>query len=152
MKKLLIFLMSVFSITSVNADTEIYDDKIEQRRESLTLNKVIFVDHDLNRIELKTRNNKTISKHQTIKISLQKVGGRRSPTDTLEIWSVMKNHTDHDLQVEGRTMFFDRDEVPLDDQTAWKRMYIPANSFATYREYSISPEAAFYIVEIREGR
>ena len=75
-----------------------------------------------------------------------------SSTDTLEIWSVMKNHTDHDLQVEGRTMFFDRDEVPLDDQTAWKRMYIPANSFATYREYSISPEAAFYIVEIREGR
>lgn len=149
MKKLLIVLISIFGINNVSAETVIHDDKIEQRREGLTLNKVIFVDHELNRVELNTRKK---TKHHTIKVSLQKVGGRRSPTGTLEIWSVMKNHTDHDLQVEGRAMFFDRDEIPLDDQTAWKRMYIPANSFATYREYSLSPEASFYIIEIREGR
>jgi uncharacterized protein YcfL len=148
MKKLVLLLM--FSVTCAFAqETKIYDDKIEQRREGLNLNKVIFVDHALNRVELNEKKN---SKHQTIKVSLQKAGARRSPTNSLEIWSVLKNHTDHDLQLEGRAMFFDSDEVPMNDQTAWKRMYIPANSFATYREFSISPQASYFIIELREGR
>lgn len=122
---------------------------IEQRHERLTMNKVVFVDHDLNRVELDKHLN---SAQHIIKISLQKAGSRRTSTNNLEIWSVLKNHTDHDLQVQARAMFFDADEVPVDDQTAWKRIYISANSFATYREFSISPLAAFYIVELREGK
>lgn len=148
MKKLLL-LFVLISSCALAQEVKIYDDKIEQRREGLNLNKVIFVDHALNRVELNEKKN---TRHQTIKVSLQKAGARRSPTSSLEIWSVLKNHTDYDLQVEGRALFFDADEVPMDDQSAWKRMYIPANSFATYREFSISPQASYFIIELREGR
>lgn len=123
--------------------------EIEQRHESLTMNKVIFVDHDLNRVEF---NEFLKSSQQIIKVSLQKVGSRRTDTGSLEVWTVLKNHTDYDLQVQARAMFFDGDEVPIDDQSVWKRLYIPANSFATYREFSVSPLADYYIVELREGK
>lgn len=149
MNKILILFLFV-SATFVSADdVKIIDDKIEQRREGLSLNKVIFVDHALNRVELNEKRN---TRHETIKVSLQKAGARRSPTNSLEVWSVLKNHTDYDLQVEGRATFFDSDEVPMNDQTAWKRLYVPANSFGTYREFSISQQAAYFIIELREGR
>lgn len=151
MKNLWLVMLLVLTNHVLAQEVEIYDDNIEQRREELTLNRVIFVDHELNRVVLKEGFfNET--KHQTLKVSLQKAGARRSPTDSLEVWSVLKNHTDYNLQVEGRATFFDADEVPLGDQTAWKRMYIPANSFATYREFSMSPMASYFIIELREGR
>lgn len=158
MKQFITASLLLLSMVS-NAETVIYDDRIEQRRESLTLNKVIFVDHDLNRIELVKNgriaaflSNKDTSYKQTIKVSVQKVGAKRSPTHSLEVWSVLKNHTDFDLQVEGRAIFFDADEVPLNDRTAWKRLYIPANSFGTYRDFSVSPLADYFVVELREGK
>lgn len=148
--KYLILILFMLPYLGHAEQVKIVDDKIEQRRESLTLNKVVFVDHQLNRVEV--NEGWFGSNNHTIKVSLQKAGSRKTSTDFLEVWSVLKNHTDYDLQVEGRTLFFDKDEVPVDDQTAWKRMYISANSFGTYREVSISPLAAYFVIELREGK
>ncbi|MEL0068393.1 MAG: hypothetical protein VW874_09030 [Gammaproteobacteria bacterium] len=146
-------LVLAFSTTFALAEkkTKIIDDKNEQRREGLSdnMNRVVFVDHDLNRTIL---NEKKGTKKKTVKVSLQKAGARRTPTNSLEVYSVFKNHTDYDLQVQARATFFDSDEIPLNDTTAWKRMYIPANSFGTYRDFSISPMASYFIVEVREGK
>ncbi|RDV28035.1 hypothetical protein DXV75_03460 [Alteromonas aestuariivivens] len=146
--KIMLLALLTWLPVSFAQETKIYDDKIEQRREGLSLNKVVFVDHSLNRVELNEKND---TRHQTIKVSLQRAGARRTPTNSLEAWSVLKNHTDYNLQVEGRVSFFDADEIPLDDVTAWKRVYIPANSVATYRDFSINPQAAYFVIELREG-
>lgn len=149
-------LLLLFISTFNHADIDIIDDKIEQRRAGLDFNKVIFIDHDLNRVELRQHKDLINGTYQTtkqvIKVSLQKAGARRTATRSLEVYSVLKNHTDYDLQVEARTLFFDADQIPLNDQTAWKRVYLPINAFGTYKEFSVSPLASYFITEIREAR
>jgi len=149
MKYFLVVVGFVVSTAYAGEPTKLIDDKNMQRREELNFNKVIFVDHKLNRIILNEKNKTT---HQTLKVSLQKYGARLSQTNSLEVYTILKNHTDYDQQVEARTIFFDAAQTPLDDTSAWTRMYIPANSFGTYREYSVSPDAKYYVVEIREGK
>jgi len=64
---------------------------------------------------------------------------------------VIRNRTDHPLQVEGRTSWFDPAGIPVDGPSAWQRVFLPPNSVNTYRETSISNQATQYYVEIREG-
>lgn len=151
MRYIILLLLGLSMSATYAEKTKIIDDKNEQRRQGISesMNRVIFVDHDLNRTIL---NEKKGTKKKKIKVSLQKAGARRSPTNSLEVFSVFKNHTDYDLQVQARATFFDGDEIPLNDTTAWKRMYIPANSFGTYRDFSVSPMASYFIVEVREGK
>mgnify|MGYP001402997557 CR=1 FL=1 len=115
---------------------------------------VVFIDHKLNRIELaKIFANTVISNERTIvKVTAERFGSKRTDTGTLRAWTVVKNRTDHDLQVEGRVIFFDQDLIPLGDTTAWKRMHIPANGIGTYRDSSLSFDASHYVIELREGR
>lgn len=87
------------------------------------------------------------------KIAVEGTGARRTPTRSLEVWAQLRNRTDFPLQIEARTQFFDRDEAPIEGPSAWKRIYLPANSTAPYREVSLGVDnREFYIVEIREGR
>ena len=92
-------------------------------------------------------------KHKRSKIAVESTNSRRTPTGTLEIWAVLRNRTDHPLQVEGRAQFFDADKVPSDGPTAWQRVYLPPQSVATYKEFSTKiHEVSYYYVELREGR
>lgn len=87
------------------------------------------------------------------KITVESTNSRRTPTGTLEAWGVLRNRTDHPLQIEGRTTFFDQYEVPVEKPTAWQRVILPPNGVAAYREFSTrQDEVAFYYIEIREGR
>ncbi len=87
------------------------------------------------------------------KIAVESTNARRSPTGTVEVWAVLRNRTDYPLQIEGRVQFFDRDQAPVEGPTAWQRVYLPANSVATYKEFSTKVmEIGYYYIEIREGR
>ena len=87
------------------------------------------------------------------KLAVESTNARRSPTGTVEVWTVLRNRTDYPLQIEGRTQFFDSDQAPVEGPTAWHRIYLPPNSIGTYREFSTKVmEIGYYYIEIREGR
>jgi len=87
------------------------------------------------------------------KIAVEMTSSRRSPTGTLEVWAVLRNRTDHDLQVQGRVQFFDQQKAPMEGPTPWKRIMMSANSVASYKEFSTNiHNIAYYYIEIREGR
>ena len=64
----------------------------------------------------------------------------------------MRNRTNFDLQIEGRTTFFDSRKVPIEKPTAWRRVFLPANSIGSYTELSTGVEVAHYYIEVREAR
>ena len=87
------------------------------------------------------------------KIAVESTGARRSPTGTLEAWTLLRNRTDYPLQVEGRVQFFDANKAPLEGPTSWQRIMLPANSVSSYSEFSTKVhDIAYYYIEIREGR
>ena len=86
------------------------------------------------------------------KIAIQGSDSSRSDTGTVQVWVRIRNRTDYHMQVEARTQFYDADETPLAKPSAWQRLQLSPNTISTYRENSLGPDAAFYYVEIREGR
>ncbi|QYJ78937.1 DUF1425 domain-containing protein [Shewanella acanthi] len=122
-----------------------------QRTNDSELNTIVFIDHDLNRTDL----NKTLfgtNVKTTVKVTIDRSGMSRTDTGNLEVWTVLRNRTDYDLQVEGKAIFFDASTKPLHDESNWRRVYIPANGTATYSETSLNSQAANFVVELREGR
>ena len=87
------------------------------------------------------------------KIAVEGTNAKRTATGTLQVWAMLRNRTDHPLQIEGRAQFFDESQAPLEGPTAWQRVSLPANSVATYRENSTHTDrVAYYYIEVREGR
>jgi len=87
------------------------------------------------------------------KITVESSGAKRTPSGTLEVWALIRNRTNHPLQIEGRTNFFDASRAPVDLATAWKRLYLPPLGIETYRAQStLVYEIQYYMVELREGR
>ena len=122
-----------------------------QRTMAMGMDTIVFIDHELNRTDIR----KSFTGDQlidTVKLTVESSGVRRSATGTLEVWAVLRNRTDYDLQAEGKTQFYDNGQAPLTDQSAWKRVYIPANGTSVYRESSLNQLAEHFIVEVREGR
>ena len=87
------------------------------------------------------------------KIAVESTDAKRTPTGTLEVWTVLRNRTDSPLQIEGRTTFFDAGKAPVEKPSAWQRVMLPPQSVATYRDYSTkTDDVSYYYIEIREGR
>lgn len=87
------------------------------------------------------------------KIAVERTNARRSPTGTVEAWATFRNRTDFPLALECRTHFFDRDQAPVEAPSAWKRIFLPAQSIANYNEFSTNiMDVGHYYVEVREAR
>jgi hypothetical protein len=87
------------------------------------------------------------------KIAVERTDTRRTPTGTLEAFAVLRNRTDHDLQIEGRTFFFDHDRLEAEAPTAWQRLHLAPNSTGTYKGASLKTTGiAYYYIELREAR
>jgi len=87
------------------------------------------------------------------KIAVESTNSRRTETGTVEVWAILRNRTDHPLQLEGRVQFFDQTQAPVEGPTAWQRIYLPPNAVATYTEISTRVmDVGNYYIEIREGR
>ncbi|MFQ5450238.1 MAG: hypothetical protein ACE5E9_06385 [Nitrospinaceae bacterium] len=86
------------------------------------------------------------------KISVEQSEFRRTPTGTMEVLTILRNHTNFPLQIEGKTHFFDKNKSP-GEVTAWQRVQLPPKGIGTYKAFSTQGEEAhFYHIEIREGR
>ncbi|RUO70980.1 hypothetical protein [Pseudidiomarina salinarum] len=122
-----------------------------QRTQTNEMNTIVFIDHALNRTDI-TRTPFGDRVRDTVKVTLDRSGMRNTETGQLEVWTTIRNRTDYDLQVEGKAMFFDADQAPLMDESMWRRVYVPANGTAVYREMSLNNRAQYFLVELREGR
>lgn len=122
-----------------------------QRTQTNELNTIVFIDHQLNRTDI-TNTFMGQDIVDTVKITLDRSGVSNTATGQLEVWTILRNRTDYDLQVEGKALFFDSNKAPLMDESMWRRVYVPANGTAVYRETSINNRAEYFLVELREGR
>jgi len=95
---------------------------------------------------------KSLQDRKTGKLAVENSGARRTATGTVEAYAVIRNRTDHPLQIEGRTQFFDSMGIPLGAPSQWQRLYLDPQSINGYRELSTGTgEVAHYYIEIREG-
>lgn len=96
---------------------------------------------------------KALQDRRSGKLAIERSGARRTETGTLEVFAVIRNRTDHALQIEGRTQFLDDLGVPVEAPSQWKRLYLDPQSVNGYREFSTRVNGvAHYYVEIREGQ
>lgn len=87
------------------------------------------------------------------KVMVQSANARRTETNSVQVATMLVNCTDHPLQVEGRTHFFDAGYAETEAPSAWRRIYLPPRTVATYSERSAGTNGiSTYLVELREGR
>lgn len=121
----------------------------------LRMNSVAILDRDLQNwyVYEMPIGKKLVEHGKAGKIAVERTDSRRTATGTLETYALLRNRTNHDLQIEGRVQFFDQSEAPVEGPTTWQRLMLPANSVATYKEFSTLVDGInYYYIEIREGR
>jgi len=153
MKKLILgFLIMALSATSIFAEDskQVIGANPTQRVAKLDMNRIMFVDHDLNRTFFTKNFLFKDKRHDVIRVSVERYGDKRD-TGFLEAWVMFRNHTDFVQQIEARVTFFDEYEAPVGDTTAWQRVPLSANSFGTYKELCIDQAAQYFFVEVREA-
>jgi PBP1b-binding outer membrane lipoprotein LpoB len=107
----------------------------------LQMNTVVIIDQELQVID------------GPGKIAVENTGARRTATGTLEVWATIRNRTNHPLQIEGHTNFYDNNQAPVDLSTSWERIYLPALSTGSYKAKStLIHGVTYYMIELREGR
>lgn len=149
MNKLITLIFLYFFALNTTALEEAFDTRQQAAGLEDQFDQVVYIDHNLNRVELP----KIFSPQRTVlKVTTERFGAKKSETGTLKVIATLKNRTDYDLQIEGRVLFFDQDYFPSEDATAWQRIYLPGNGIGTYRNSSLSFDAAHYIIELREAR
>lgn len=130
--------------------------KVEESHEvnGLKMNSVAILDRSLQRSYVYENDVTGIREHGTIgKIAVESTGSRRTATGTLETWALLRNRTNHTLQVEGKVQFFDKDKAPIEGPSLWQRLVLSPNSTVSYKESSLGVEGiAYYYIEVREGR
>jgi hypothetical protein len=86
------------------------------------------------------------------KVTVESTNARRTPTNTLESWAILRNRTDYPLQLEARASFYDVHQAPLEGPTAWQRLYLPPNATAHFKTSSTRTDVGYYQIEVKEGR
>ncbi|THB73613.1 MAG: hypothetical protein D6B25_14885 [Desulfobulbaceae bacterium] len=92
------------------------------------------------------------SRKATRAIAVERIGIRPTATGTKEVWAMIRNETDTDLQIEGRVSWFDQYQAPREGPGAWKRIILNANSVVTFTDMSTRPDSVYYMIDLREGR
>jgi len=109
------------------------------------MNSVVFVDKSLNFV----KNGGFVSNEvNVIKLTVDKHGSKALPSGSMEVWAVIKNHTDYDQEIQVGTQFYDIDQAPSEFEAVQQRMFITKNSTKTYRQTSVKQNMKFYRVEI----
>lgn len=85
-------------------------------------------------------------------IAIQKHGARRTETSALETIVEVRNRTDKNLTVELRSTYYDEQQLPLGNPSAWQPLNLPPQGTANYSEKSLQPNAVHYLVEVRRGQ
>jgi hypothetical protein len=109
-------------------------------------------DDNLPGTQIRWNNVSLLDKSIENKILVEGTNSRRTATNTLEVWALLRNRTDYPLQIEARASFFDVSQAPLEGPTAWQRVMLPPNANGHYKEFSTRVNIGFYTIEVREGR
>ncbi len=120
----------------------------QQRTEDHGYNTVLFTDYDLNR----NFKDGLIGPNKVIRLTSTGHGIQRTDTGTSQVWVELRNHTDYDYRVEARTRFYTEGGMPTDAEPVWRRLTVPANGNAVYREKSVGTERLQAVVEGRQPR
>lgn len=119
------------------------------------MNSVIYTDKSLNEVKTLRIFESTFDTSffvHNLKVSVQKQGIKASPTGTAEAWVMLKNHTEQNINIQGRVQYFDQSQAPSEAVSAWQRVFIPANGSGVYKELAINQDSTYYQIEFREGR
>ena len=82
---------------------------------------------------------------------VERSGGRRSQTNTIEVYATLRSRLNEPSRIIARARFFDASQRPL-DVTQWTTLFLERRGLADYTALSTSPEAAAFIVEIQVTR
>ncbi len=85
------------------------------------------------------------------KIAVENVDSRRTATNTLEVFTVLRNRKDKTYHITARTNYFDSNKRPL-ETTRWEAMVLSPRGVADYTALSTRTDVGFYYIEVREGR
>ena len=85
------------------------------------------------------------------KVLVQTTSAIRNPDGSMAVQARVLNCTDHVLQIEGRTSFFDDALRSSEPPTAWSRMILQGRTYETYSTRSAGSAASAYLIELREG-
>jgi hypothetical protein len=89
----------------------------------------------------------------TRSVIVEAMMARRTETDTLQVMTRLVNCTKDDIQVEARSNFMDANQMPTEQASVWKRIFLPALSTGVYTENSIGRDkVATYFVELRSAQ
>ncbi len=116
-----------------------------------SMNVVRILDESLMRVAYRREITGDVQ-HSVRKIAIERMGVRPTATSTKEVWAMIRNETDYDLQLECRVSWFDQYQAPLEAPSGWQRIYLNANSIGTYTEMSIRTDVVYFIIDIREAR
>jgi hypothetical protein len=84
-------------------------------------------------------------------IIAEQTGSKRSATNTLIAWTLLRNRTDSRVVVSVRARFFDANKAPLDN-SSWTPVFLDARSLQAYEIPSTRNDAAYYYIEVNQGR
>lgn len=84
------------------------------------------------------------------RVGVQQTNAKRTPTNTLEVYCVLRNRTDHKQQLQARTQFFGAQGEPLEGPDAWQNVFLAPNAIQSYRSYSTRTDPAYYYIEVME--
>lgn len=127
---------------------------VDDEMVKVRMNSVAILDREL-QVTYVNENNMSGQKEygHASKIAVESSGARRTATGTVEVWTLLRNRTNHPQQLECNVQFFDRSGMPLEGPTAWERLVLSPNAVASYKEFSTSSvEGISYYIQVREGR
>ena len=148
MKTLIVSALLAAGLVVTGCQSSMSKEEFQQRTEDTGYNTVIFTDYDLNR---RFKDGLT-GPDNVMRLSTTGHGIERTDTGTSQVWVELRNHTDYDYQVEARTRFYTEGDMPTDADPVWRRLTVPANGNAVYREKSVGTERLQYRVEVRQAR
>ncbi|MFP4459649.1 MAG: hypothetical protein ACLFSQ_08700 [Candidatus Zixiibacteriota bacterium] len=97
------------------------------------LNQVVFLDNEL-----------------SARIAVDDIGSNRTATNTLEVWTQLRNLSRHkDYRLSVRTHFYDASGREL-EVTEWQFLYLTELGVETYRTQSIQKDIDSYYIEVKE--
>lgn len=118
-------------------------DSERQPNATIHLNQVVILDRSLQEADRGKRAGK---------IAVERHGAARMTSGALQTHATFRNRTDFTQQLECRVQFFGSQEEPVEGPSAWQRIILPPLGVGTYQESSMVNHAAYYYVEVREGR
>jgi len=82
------------------------------------------------------------------RVAVQSLHAARTASDTVEVGARLIHCGDTPGSVRIRTNFLREDRAPSEPASAWRTVYLQPRAIAQYQEYSTSPAAARYVIEI----